>query len=190
MNDVTAILNRIESGDARATDELIPLVYEELRRLAEHKIAQEKHSDCMLQATVLVHEAYLRLVGSNSSPWENRAHFFGAAAEAMRRILIEQARARKRLKRGGDVRILSLDSVGPIDWQRAGELVKLDDALDELAASQPDKAQLVKLKFFVGLSTEDAARVLGISIRTAERNWAFSRAWLYRAMANASESAE
>ncbi len=132
MNEVTQLLKQIEDGDLSATDRLLPLVYEELRSLARSKVAGEKNSQS-LEATALVHDAYLRLVGSNNSSWENRAHFFGAAAEAMRRILIEQARARKRLKRGGDLEVYSLDSVGPIDDQRADELIQLNDALDELS---------------------------------------------------------
>jgi RNA polymerase sigma factor (TIGR02999 family) len=180
MNDVTQLLKKIEEGDSSATDELLPLVYQELRSLARSKVAQEKNQT--LEATALVHDAYLRLVGSRNSNWENRAHFFGAAAEAMRRILIEQARARKRLKRGGDRDVFSLDSVGPIDDQRAAELIQLDEALDELAKKYPDKAELVKLKYFVGVTTNDAAEILKISPRTAERHWAFARAWLYREM--------
>ena len=181
MNDVTQILLRIESGDRAATDELLPLVYEELRALAEGKVAQEKSTQA-LQATALVHEAYLRLVGSQTDRWENRAHFFAAAAESMRRILVDQARARNRIKRGGDIQVFSLDTVGPLDERRAGELLQLSDALDELAAQHPEKAKLVKFKYFVGLSNAQAAELLGISLRTAERDWAFARAWLYREM--------
>lgn len=181
MNDVTQLLKKIEDGNSTAIDELLPLVYEELRSLARHKVSREKCSQS-LDATALVHDAYLRLVGSSTPSWENRAHFFGAAAEAMRRILIEQARARKRLKRGGDLEVFSLDSVGPIDDQRADDLIQLSDALDELAKKYPDKAELVKLKYFVGVTTNDAAEILKISPRTAERNWAFARAWLYREM--------
>lgn len=181
MNDVTYLLNKMSDGDASAIDELLPLVYQELRNLARHKVAQEGPAQS-LEATALVHDAYLRLVESSSSRYKNRAHFFGAAAEAMRRILIEQARARRRLKRGGDVEFFTLDSVGPIDDQRADELIQLDDALSELAKKHPDKAELVKLKYFVGVTTGNAAEILGVSPRTAERNWAFARAWLYREM--------
>lgn len=179
MNDVTRLLQKIHDGDSTAIDELLPLVYEELRALARGKVAQEKSQES-LEATALVHDAYLRLVGSNSSSFENRAHFFGAAAEAMRRILIDQARARKRIKRGGQIEIFHLDTVGPIDDQRADELIQLSDALNELANQHPDKAELVKLKYFVGLTTNEAAEILGMSPRTAERSWAFARAWLYR----------
>ena len=181
MNDVTQLLKKMEAGDATAIDELLPLVYEELRSLARRKVSREQSSSS-LEATALVHDAYLRLVGSSTPNWQNRAHFFGAAAEAMRRILIEQARARKRLKRGGDLELRSLDSVEPIDNQRADELIQLSEALDELAKKHPDKAELVKLKYFVGVTTDDAAEILNISPRTAERNWAFARAWLYREM--------
>ena len=183
MSDITRILNRIADGDSSATDDLLPLVYDELRRLATKKVRNEQPGQA-LDATALVHEAYLRLAGDTDTRWSSRAHFFGAAAEAMRRILIEQARARKRAKRGGEVRILSLDSVGPITADRAEELIHLNEALDNLEDSDPEKAQLVKLKFFVGLTTEGAADVLGLPVRTAERSWAFARAWLYRQMAD------
>ena len=181
MNDVTQILNRIERGDSAAIDELMPLVYDELRQLAAQKMSREKSGES-LEATALVHEAYLRLVGSNTTHWENRAHFFGCAAEAMRRIVIDQVRSRNRQKRGGDLQILSLDTVGNIDERRANELIELDEALDELAEKYPEKAKLVKLKFFVGLTTDQAAEVLGMAPRTAGRAWAFARAWLYREM--------
>ena len=139
-----------------------------------------------LQPTALVHEAYLRLVGKDDGEkrWNSRGHFFGAAAEAMRRILIDQARARKRLKRGGDHEVFSLDSVGPLDVEKADEIIQLSDALDALAEQHPDKAKLVKLKYFVGLNTNEIADILQISLRTAERDWAYARAWLYRAMSN------
>lgn len=188
MTDVTRILDRIASGDAGATDQLLPLVYDELRRLASRQLDKERRTE-RLDATALVHEAYLRLAGSTNDQWKNRAHFFGAAAEAMRRILIDRARARKRIKRGGDIRILSLDSMDALNEERAEELFQLDEALNALEIEDPQKAQLVKLKFFVGLTTEGAADVLGIPLRTAERSWSFSRAWLYRRIAdNASEN--
>ena len=186
MNDVTLILKRIEAGDTAASEELLPLVYDELRTLARHRVANEHATDAM-QATVLVHEAYLRLVGSDSNRWKNRGHFFGAAAEAMRRILVEQARRRRRLKRGGDVETMSLEAAVAIDDQRDEQLVQLDDALNELSEKYPEKAELVKLKFFAGMTTHDAATILGMAPRTAERNWAFARAWLYREMAPKNE---
>lgn len=181
MNDVTLILKRIEAGDTAASEELLPLVYEELRALARHRVAREQATDVM-QATALVHEAYLRLVGSDSHRWQNRGHFFAAAAEAMRRILVEQARRRRRLKRGGDVQTLPLEAVGPVDDQRDEQLVLLDEALNGLSEEHPEKAELVKLKFFVGLTTPEAAAILQMASRTAERNWAYARAWLYREM--------
>lgn len=188
MTEVTQILVRIASGDAAATDQLLPLVYNELRRLASSHLNKEKGAE-RLDATALVHEAWLRLAGSANDQWENRAHFFGAAAEAMRRVLIERARSRKRIKRGGDVRIFSLDSMEALNNERVEELFQLDEALDLLESEDPQKAQLVKLKFFVGLTTEGAADVLGIPLRTAERSWAYARAWLYRRVAeNASEN--
>lgn len=188
MTEVTQILVRIASGDAAATSELLPLVYDELRRLASRQLTREKHAE-RLDATALVHEAWLRLAGSGYDQWEKRAHFFGAAAEAMRRILIDRAQSRKRIKRGGDVRILSLDSMEALNEERVEELLHLNEALNLLETEDPQKAQLVKLKFFVGLTTEGAADVLGIPLRTAERSWAFARAWFYRRIAeNASEN--
>ncbi len=181
MNDVTQILIRIEEGDAQATNDLFPLVYEELKRLATAKLKNEQDQQ-MLEATGLVHEAYLRLVDSKDDQWSGRAHFFSAAAEAMRRILIDQARARKSLKRGGLDKTLSLDTVGPITARKADELISLNDALDQLQSVDSTKAQLVKLKFFVGMTTNQAAEILDIPLRTAERNWAFARAWLYQKM--------
>jgi RNA polymerase sigma factor (TIGR02999 family) len=188
MTDVTRILGRIAAGDPAATDELIPIVYDELRRLAARHIGRESPA-AELEPTALVHEAWLRLAGSADGPWENRAHFFGAAAEAMRRILIDRARSRKRIRHGGDVRVFYLDSRDALDERRAEELFDLDEALKLLESRDPQKAQLVKLKFFVGLTTAGAADVLGIPLRTAERAWAYARAWLYRQIAeNAGEN--
>ena len=181
MNDVTQILVRIEEGDAQATNDLFPLVYEELKNLATAKLKHEGDSQS-LEATGLVHEAYLRLVNSQDDQWSGRAHFFSAAAEAMRRILIDQARSRKSLKRGGLDKTLSLDTVGPITAKKADELISLNDALDHLQEVDQQKAQLVKLKFFVGMTTQQAAELMGIPLRTAERSWAFARAWLYQKM--------
>ena len=180
-SDVTRILNAIKAGRGEATDELLPIVYNELRQLASRKLRKEADGNT-LQPTGLVHEAYLRLIGSENDDWENRAHFFGAAAEAMRRILIDRARARKSQKKGGDAKHVSLDGLTEISVEKADELIALDQALDELAEVDGAKADLVKLRFFVGLNMEEAAGALGISIRTAERNWSYARVWLQRQM--------
>jgi RNA polymerase sigma factor (TIGR02999 family) len=183
MSEVTRILSAIEQGDPSAAEQLLPLVYDELRKLAAQRVSQEKPGQT-LQATALVHEAYLRLVGAGPAQhWDSRGHFFAAAAEAMRRILVDRARARRRLKRGGDRRRVDLDELelaieGPSD-----DLLALDEALTKLAAKHPDKAELVKLRYFAGLSVDEAARALGISPATADRHWTFARAWLYRAVA-------
>lgn len=180
-NEVTQVLNALANGDERAATQLFPLVYDELRRLATRKMGRE-YGERTLQPTALVHEAFLRLVGSGGdSQWDNRGHFFIAAAESMRRILIEQARRKKAQKRGGELakRPLSdiVDDDGPVDPET---LLALDEALDRLAEVDSEAAQLVKLRFFAGLSNEDAARSLGISPRTAKRNWSYARAWLRR----------
>ena len=180
-NDVTRILNAIKAGSGEATDQLLPIVYHELRDLAQAKLRNEAAGNT-LQPTALVHEAYLRLIGSANDDWENRSHFFGAAAEAMRRILIDHARAKKSQKRGGGDRPVSLDGLTEISLAKADELIALDEALNELTAVDSVKAELVKLRFFVGLNMEESAAALGMSIRTAERNWAFARAWLHREM--------
>ena len=182
MSEVTRIIRAITSGKADATHQLLPLVYSELRQMALHRLAQER-TDHTLQPTALVHEAYLRLVGSSDDSWENRAHFFGAAAEAMRRILIDHARTKKRAKRGGDAQRLELnDSVVP--WlDRSDELLALDEAMQSLELLDRQKADLVKMKFFGGMTTEDAAKALGVSTRTAERHWAYARVWLCRHIA-------
>ena len=181
MDDVTSILSAIEAGDRLAADRLLPLVYDELRALAARHLAQEKPGQT-LQATALVHEAYLRLVGAQDPGWNGRGHFFAAAAEAMRRILINRARDRGRLKRGGDRRRVDLDGLRDPFEAPAEDLVDLDDALDHLARAYPRPAELVKLRFFGGLSLAEAAEVLGISSRTADREWVFARAWLRDAM--------
>ena len=180
-SDVTRILQAIKAGRDEATNELLPIVYNELRELATKKLRNEA-SGHTLQPTALVHEAYLRLIGSDDDDWENRAHFFGAAAEAMRRILIDRARSKKSQKKGGDAKQVSLDGVTEISLEKANELIALDDALDALAEVDSAKADLVKLRFFVGLNVEESASALGMSIRTAERNWAYARAWLHRQM--------
>ena len=180
MADVTRILSQIESGDPAAAEQLLPLVYEELRKLAAARLTHEQPGQT-LQATALVHEAYLRLVGGDrEQAWNSRGHFFGAAAEAMRRILIDRARDRKRLKRVGQRRRLNLDAIEVALDTPGDELLAVDELLEKLCSQYPDCGELVKLRFFAGLSLGDAARALGIPRRTADRNWAFARAWLHR----------
>jgi RNA polymerase sigma factor (TIGR02999 family) len=179
MSDVTQILDAIERGDAKAANELLPLVYQELRRLAAHKMANEAPGHT-LQPTALVHEAWLQLGGDQQPTWQNRAHFFGAAAEAMRRILVDRAREKKALKRGGDLQRVELDSLELPMPMPDDELLALDEALDRLATVDTRAAEMVKLCFFVGLTQEEAARELGVSLSTAERVWGFARAWLLR----------
>ena len=179
MNEVTRILDAIGQGDTVAAEQLWPLVYDELRRLAAQRMAQEKPGQT-LQPTALVHEAYLRLVGPGEErPWDNRGHFFAAAAEAMRRILVENARRKRSLKRGGDRQRLDLDLEQPVEVERSALLLALDEALDRLEARDADKAQLVKLRYFAGMTIEQAAETLGISVTTANRWWNFARAWLH-----------
>jgi RNA polymerase sigma factor (TIGR02999 family) len=181
MNDVTRILSALERGDVHAAEQLLPLVYEELRKLAAQKLAQEKPGQT-LQPTALVHEAYLRLVGVDKAPqWDSRRHFFAAAAEAMRRILIDSARRKRRPKHGGDQRRVDLDEAVSIS-EAKDDLLALDEALSRLAAEAPAKAELVKLRYFAGLSLDEAAACLGISPATAKRYWAVARAWLYDAI--------
>jgi len=177
MSDVTRILNAIERGDEKATDELLPLVYEELRVLAARKLSKETPGQT-LQATALVHEAYLRLVGDEPRSWDNRGHFFAAAAEAMRRILIDNARRKRSAKHGGHRHRLDLAGVEPAAEQALDDLLDLDEALAKLAATDAAKAELVKLRYFAGLTLEQAAQVLGISRSSAYENWAYARAWL------------
>ena len=183
MTDLTNILSQIEAGDPSAADQLLPLVYEELRKLAAVKLAQENPGQT-LQATALVHEAYVRLVGPGlvEQRWDNRGHFFAAAAEAMRRILIESARRRNREKHGGRLQRVSLFDVDVAILPRDEELLVLDEALTRLASIRPQAAELVKLRFFAGLAVEQAAEVVGISSRTARRLWVFAQAWLRREM--------
>jgi RNA polymerase sigma factor (TIGR02999 family) len=183
MNEVTRILSALEQGEPQAAEQLLPLVYDELRRLAARRLARERPGQT-LQPTALVHEAYLRLVDTEQvRGWDSRGHFFAAAAEAMRRILVERARRRGRLRHGGGLRRLDLAemevAVGPSDDE---QILQLDGALDRLAAVRPQAAQLVKLRFFSGLSAEEAAPMVGLSPRTARRLWAFARAWLRRDM--------
>jgi RNA polymerase sigma factor (TIGR02999 family) len=182
MSEVTRILSAIEQGDPSAAGELLPLVYEELRKLAAAKLGQEKPGQT-LQATALVHEAYLRLVGGEQPQrWNSRGHFFGAAAEAMRRILINRARDKGRLKRGGGHSRVALDDLSDPVSASADDLLDLDEALERLAVAYPQAAHLVKLRFFAGLTLPDAAEALGMPARTADRQWAFARAWLAQAL--------
>lgn len=179
MSEVTRILTAIEQGDARSTDELLPVVYNELRRLAAHKMANEPAGHT-LQPTALVHEAWLKLVDSPNQSWQNRAHFFGAAAEAMRRILIARARRKGRHRRGSGAAHLDVDEFEIASPAPEDQLLALNEALDRFAALEPQQAELVKLRYFVGLKIEEAAEVLGISEATAKRWWAYARAWLFQ----------
>jgi RNA polymerase sigma factor (TIGR02999 family) len=187
MNEVTRILSAVVHGDSHAAEKLLPLVYDELRKLAAHKLAQEKPGQT-LQATALVHEAYVRLVESKDEPgparnhWDSRAHFFAAAAEAMRRILVEQARGKRRQKRGGEFLRADIDVATVAASMPEDELLDLDEAMTRLAAEHPIRAKLVQLRFYVGLSNEEAAQILGISCATATRYWRYARAWLHRAI--------
>jgi len=184
MTEVTRILAAIDQGDPKAVEQLLPLVYDELRRLASQKLAQEKPGQT-LQATALVHEAYLRLLdGERTQNWNSRGHFFAAAAEAMRRILVDNARRKRRPKHGGDQKRLPLDAVALPGDDRFDDLLDLDAALSALARQEPIKAELVKLRYFAGLSLEETAACLGISPVTAKRYWAVARAWLYAALSD------
>jgi RNA polymerase sigma factor (TIGR02999 family) len=180
MSDVTSILSAIGQGDPHAAEQLLPLVYEELRRLAAQRLAREAPGQT-LQATALVHEAYLRLVGTGrEQDWDGRGHFFAAAAEAMRRILVERVRRKRSLKHGGGHVREELDEVGLAAPEPVEDLLALDEALDRLAARDPVKAELVKLRYFAGMTLAEAAAVLGISTATAKRYWAYTRTWLYQ----------
>jgi len=186
MGDVTRILSAIEQGDPRASAELLPLVYDELRRLAAQRLAREKPGQT-LQATALVHEAYLRLVATDhAAGWKSRGHFFGAAAEAMRRILIDLARKKQRPKHGGDRRRLDLDGAFPASDAEPDALLAIDEALLKLEREFPDKAQLVKLRHYAGCTLEQAADAMGISPATAKRHWSFARAFLFSELIDAS----
>jgi RNA polymerase sigma factor (TIGR02999 family) len=189
MSEVTRILNAIEQGDPSAAGELLPLIYAELRRLAAARLAHEKPGQT-LEATALVHEAYLRLVDVNQAQhWNSRGHFFGAAAEAMRRILVERARRKERIRHGGGLRraeLLDAEVAAPTDDE---QVLLLDEALTRLTAARPQAAEVVKLHFFAGLTLEEIAPLLAISARTARRLWAFARAWLRRDMERSNESA-
>jgi RNA polymerase sigma factor (TIGR02999 family) len=188
MNHVTRILSAIEEGDPHAASKLLPLVYDELRRLAANKLAQERPGQT-LQPTALVHEAYVRLVDvEKSQHWNSRGHFYAAAAEAMRRILVEQARRKKALRRGGDRQRLDLDLADPAAPRVSDDLLALDQGLDKLAEKDHVKAELVKLRYFAGLTMEQTAEALGISLATANRWWSYARAWLHQEICGAEES--
>jgi RNA polymerase sigma factor (TIGR02999 family) len=185
MSEVTRILSAIEQGDPQAAGQLLPLVYEELRKLAAQRLAQEKPGQT-LEPTALVHEAYLRLVDvDRARHWDSRGHFFAAAADAMRRILIDQARRKRRPKHGGGRKRVELDEALALGKAPDEDLLALDEALARFAQAEPAKAELVKLHYFAGLPLEEAGRVLGISERTAKRHWAYARAWLYAAICDA-----
>jgi RNA polymerase sigma factor (TIGR02999 family) len=185
MSEVTRILSAIEDGDPQAAEQLLPLVYDELRKLAAQKLAQEKPGQT-LQATALVHEAYIRLVASGdaSAPreqhWNSRGHFFAAAAEAMRRILVEKARRKHRLRRGGGWKRLELETLDLADDEAAKQILALDEALERFVAEDKAGADLVQLRYFAGLTIQEAACALGISVRTANRHWAYAKAWLFQ----------
>jgi len=180
MSDVTQLLNAIETGAPKTANQLLPLVYEELRKLAAARMAQEKPGQT-LQATALVHEAWLRLVGpEDQKAWNSRGHFFGAAAEAMRRILVESARRKARLRHGGQNERVPVDEVEIVTPWPEDRLVQVSEALDELEREAPEAAQLVKLRYFAGLTQEQVAETMGISLRTAERHWTWAKAWLFR----------
>ena len=179
MSDVTRILNAIEGGDAKATDQLLPLVYEELRMLAAQKLSHEKPGQT-LQATALVHEVYIRLLGDEPLNWDNRGHFFAAAAEAMRRILVDNARRKKTLKRGGDRNRVNLDDLSLSITGSSEDIIALSEALDKLSVQDCEVADLVKLHYFSGLTLDQVAQLKGIARRTAAKHLAYARAWLHR----------
>ena len=178
MHEVTRILSAIEHGDLHAAEQLLPLVYDELRKLAAQKLAQEKPGQT-LQATALVHEAYLRLVDTErAQQWDSRGHFFAAAAEAMRRLLIDNARGKRRLKRGGDWQRVDLESIDLAAEASSDQVLVIDEAITQLGTEDPQAAHIVKLRYFAGLSIEEAAELLGVSRSSAYEHWAYARAWL------------
>lgn len=181
MSDITQVLEAIGRGEGQAADELLPLVYEELRRLAMARMAHEAAGQT-LQPTALVHEAWLRLVASGSQSWQNRAHFFGAAAEAMRRILIENARRKSRIKRGGGLAHLDIDSMDLAESTPDDKILLIDEALERLRLEDPERARVVVMKFFAGLTNQEVAESLGVTERTVERQWAYAKAWIYRSI--------
>jgi RNA polymerase sigma factor (TIGR02999 family) len=189
MSDVTRVLSQMENGDPSTAEKLLPLVYDELHKLAAAKLAQERPGQT-LQATALVHEAYARLVGDcqREQSWDGRGHFFAAAAEAMRRILVEQARRKGRQKRGAGLVRIELDENALTVDMPSDDLLDLDEAMDKLAEKHPEKAELIKLRYFAGLTVDEAAKVLGISPATADRHWTYARAWLLRELSSESET--
>ncbi len=187
MNDVTRILSDLAHGDAHAAGHLLPLVYDELRKLAAVRVAEEAPGNT-LTATALVHEAYIRLVGpADAARWDNRGHFFAAAAEAMRRLLVEDARRKKRLKRGGHYQRISLEAAEPQEQAPGEDLVALDQALTRLTAHDPIKAEVVKLRYFAGLTMPEIAQTLNVSLATAERHWTYARTWLFAELTDADQ---
>jgi RNA polymerase sigma factor (TIGR02999 family) len=189
MSAVTRILSAIEEGDPHAAEELLPLVYDELRRLAAQKLARERPGQT-LQATALVHEAYVRLVDVDKAQhWNSRGHFFAAAAEAMRRILVESARRKHRLRHGGGHKRLDLDPLNLLDEGASEDLLALDQALERLAAEEPAVAKVVKLRYFAGLTIAQTASALGLSVRTTNRHWAYAKAWLFQQLRPPGEGA-
>ena len=178
VTDLTRILNSVEHGDAKAAEELLPLVYEELRKLAAHKMANEAPGQT-LQPTALVHEAWLRLAGGVEQKWENQRHFYAAAAEAMRRILVEKARRKNRIRHGAGLQRVDVAEIEIPTETREDQLIAMDEALSKLEQEDPAKAQVVKLRYFVGMTTQETAQTLGISVATVERQWSFAKAWLF-----------
>jgi RNA polymerase sigma factor (TIGR02999 family) len=182
MTHVTRVLSAIERGDPHAAEQLLPLVYDELRKLAVHRVAKEEAGQT-LNATALVHEAYLRLVGNGAGAhWNGRGHFFAAAAEAMRRLLVERARRKRRIRHGGGRARIDLENLDVEAERGADDLLALDEALQRLSAEEPAAAEVVKLRYFAGLTAEQAGAIMGISLRTANRHWAYAKAWLHRHM--------
>ena len=179
--DVTQVLEQLRNGDQRAADKLLPLVYDEFRALARHYLQQERMNHT-LQPTALVHEAYMKLVDQTRVDWQGKSHFFAVAAQAMRRILVEQARRKGRVKRGGGLHKVDLAAHEPAGAAPAVDVLTVDEALTRFAAGHPEKAELVKLRYFVGMTLTEAAAALGVSTATAERHWRFARAWLARAL--------
>jgi RNA polymerase sigma factor (TIGR02999 family) len=179
MSDVTRLLNSIDSGDAKAAEELLPLVYGELRKLAAAKMAHESPNQT-LQPTALVHEAWLRLTGNENVKWNGRAHFFGAAAEALRRILVDNARRTRAARHGGKHQRLNVEDIEIAAPEKEAELLAINESLEKLAALDKQKAELVKLRYFVGLTIDESAAILGVSVPTANRWWTYARAWLYQ----------
>jgi RNA polymerase sigma factor (TIGR02999 family) len=188
MSEITRIIEQVRGGDRRATDKLLAAVYDELRQLAARKIARERPGQT-LQATALVHEAYLRLLGGDAAQWDSSVHFFGAAAEAMRRILVEAARRKARIKHGGGRQKCEVNEADAITMPDSIDLIALDEALEKLSQADPPKAELVKLRYFAGLTVEQAGRILGISRATADRYWTFARTWLYKEIGEGDASA-